>query len=81
MFVQYQYLQFSLDCLFSFFQLFGADDPFFGLSYNPVDDRSKPSNSGELNFITYVACNTNAPCTDWLSDVLEESNDMINMSA
>lgn len=27
--------------------LFGADDPFYGLSFNPVDERTKPTNSGE----------------------------------
>lgn len=50
MFVPYQYLQFSLD--FFSFQLFGADDPFYGLSYNPMDERPKPTDSGKLNFIT-----------------------------
>ncbi|XP_026320376.1 heat shock factor protein isoform X5 [Hyposmocoma kahamanoa] len=27
--------------------LFGADDPFYGLSYNPVDERPKPTNSAK----------------------------------
>lgn len=33
---------------FLLFQLFGSDDPFYGLSYNPVDERAKASNSGKL---------------------------------
>ncbi|XP_061708908.1 heat shock factor protein isoform X2 [Cydia pomonella] len=27
--------------------LFGSDDPFYGLSYNPVDERARPSNSAK----------------------------------
>lgn len=34
--------------IFLLFQLFGSDDPFYGLSYNPVDERAKASNSGKL---------------------------------
>ncbi|CAG9137676.1 unnamed protein product [Plutella xylostella] len=36
--------------------LFGADDPFYGLSFNPVDDRTKPTNSAEgtNQLITYT---------------------------
>ncbi|XP_063616710.1 heat shock factor protein isoform X4 [Cydia splendana] len=29
--------------------LFGSDDPFYGLSYNPVDERARASNSAEGN--------------------------------
>ncbi|XP_026320377.1 heat shock factor protein isoform X6 [Hyposmocoma kahamanoa] len=45
--------------------LFGADDPFYGLSYNPVDERPKPTNSAEGNqLISYTG---NLPDLDDIS--------------
>ncbi|XP_047985519.1 zinc finger protein 423 homolog isoform X4 [Leguminivora glycinivorella] len=35
--------------------LFGADDPFYGLSYNPVDERARASNSEALGSVGSTA--------------------------
>ncbi|XP_011553876.3 heat shock factor protein isoform X3 [Plutella xylostella] len=60
--------------------LFGADDPFYGLSFNPVDERTKPTNSakklrGEVSNVSSAAGAPDLAAAD--DDGTEGTNQLI----
>ncbi|KAI8438555.1 hypothetical protein MSG28_011021, partial [Choristoneura fumiferana] len=60
--------------------LFGSDDPFYGLSYNPVDERAKASNSAEGNQLMSYTGNM-IPCLEDMNlELLENSQEAVSPS-